>query len=285
MAHSDAPGSNGTYNYEHFTAAELTGDLREYPTRGPRAGEEAPRFHLRDTDGREWRLEELLGRPVVLVTGSASCPMTRGSMPALKRVFEEFRDDVHWFTLYVREQHPGEKLPAHTSYEQKVDHAQFLQRAENVPWPILVDALDGSIHQAYGSLPNAAFLIGTDGRIALRQRIAHAPTLQRGLEALLTAGGQGTVLGGDDGRLHLLGTTAFGWRAIERAGEIAVRDVMTTLPPLAANLRIGARVAPALGPLARRSHRLPLGVRAGLTAAVALLASVGLWSVLRGLRR
>lgn len=281
MSVPEAPPTNGKYNRDHFDPIDLASRLVDYSAHAPGPGEQAPSFSLRDTTGREWRLDELLDRPVVLVTGSASCPMTRGSMPALKDVYGDFSDRVHWFTLYVREAHPGEKLPAHESYAQKVDHAEFLQRAELVPWPILVDDLEGSVHEVYGQLPNSVFVIGKDGLIAFRERMAHGPTLRRALEALLGNEGRGTVLGGDDGMLHVLGTFTFGWKAITRAGNSAVRDVTSKLPPMAADLWIGEKVSPALRPLARRSRRLPGGTRAGLWAAVAALASLGIWSAIR----
>jgi hypothetical protein len=285
MAPQDQVPTNGNYNYDHFSPAELTGEVRDYPSRAPNPGDEAPGFSLRDTAGREWRLEDLRDQPVVLITGSASCPMTRGSMRALKAVHEDLSGAMHWFTLYVREAHPGEKLPRHESYEQKVEHAEFLQRADRVPWPILVDDLEGTVHAAYGKMPNAVYLIGTDGRISFREKIAHAPTLRRALDELTAAGGQGTVLGGDDRRVHMLAATIYGWRAIERAGQEAIRDVATKAPPLAANLWLGQKLSPAFDPLARRSTPLPLAVRAGATAVVAALAGIGVWSLIRSLRR
>lgn len=275
------PVTNGRYNYEHFTREELFHDIREYPTQAPQAGDEAPPFELRDVSGREWRLSELRDRPVVLITGSASCPLTRGSMPSLREVYRDFRDSAHWFTLYVREANPGEKLPRHESFEQKLDHAGFFQRAEDVPWPILVDGVDGEVHQAYGLLPNGVYLIGTDGRIAFRQKLAHGPTLRMALGGLLKQEGRGIVMSGEDARMHLLGATAYGWKAIERAGEGAVDDVAAELPPLAVNLWLGSKMERVLNPVARRSQPLPPSVRVGAVAAAAVMAGFGIWKLLK----
>lgn len=276
---------NGEYNYDRFSPATMLGEVRSYPALAPKPGEPAPSFSLRDTTGREWRLADLRDQPVVLIIGSSSCPLTLGSAPALNEVHEDLGQHAHWVTLYVREAHPGENLPVHETYEQKAEQARFLKRTEGIPWPVLVDELDGAIHHAYGMMPNSVFVIGTDGRISFREKIAHAPTVRRALDELVASGGQGTVLGGDDGGIHMLGAMAYGWRAIEQAGDESVRDVALKLPPLAANLWLGQKLAPVLDPLARRSTRLPATVRGGITMAAAVLAGLGTWAAVRRLRR
>lgn len=177
------PGSapREPYNYEHFHPGVLLEDVKlAVKPKGVVPGDIAPEFELRDTEGRAWRLSELRGRPVVLITGSATCPMTHGSLFGLKEVHARFGDRSHWFYLYVREAHPGERLQSHSTYEQKTLQARYFRVVDQVPWPVLVDDLTGGAAHAYTTLPNAQFLIDADGVVAFRGDMAHGPTLYRG---------------------------------------------------------------------------------------------------------
>lgn len=65
--------------------------------------------------------------------------------------------------LYTNEAHPGEYYPHLTSFEQKLRHARDLRDKLGVTRPILVDALDGVCHRAYGSMPNMAWIFANSG--------------------------------------------------------------------------------------------------------------------------
>lgn len=65
--------------------------------------------------------------------------------------------------LYTHEAHPGEYYPHLTSFEQKLRHARDLRDKLGVTRPILVDALDGACHRAYGSMPNMTWMITQGG--------------------------------------------------------------------------------------------------------------------------
>jgi len=72
-------------------------------------------------------------------------------------------DGVGSIFLYTHEAHPGEHYPHHTSLEQKFKHAQALRDELGVTRPILVDALDGACHRAYGSMPNMTWIFTRAG--------------------------------------------------------------------------------------------------------------------------
>ena len=65
--------------------------------------------------------------------------------------------------LYTHEAHPGEHYPHLTSMEQKFRHARALRDMLGVTRPILVDALDGACHRAYGSMPNTSWIFTQSG--------------------------------------------------------------------------------------------------------------------------
>lgn len=65
--------------------------------------------------------------------------------------------------LYTHEAHPGEYYPHLKTMEQKLRHALALQEVLGITRPILVDALDGACHRAYGSMPNMSWIFTQAG--------------------------------------------------------------------------------------------------------------------------
>lgn len=65
--------------------------------------------------------------------------------------------------LYTHEAHPGEHYPHLTSMAQKFAHARALRDVLGVKRPILLDALDGACHRAYGSMPNMSWIFNRTG--------------------------------------------------------------------------------------------------------------------------
>ncbi|NKB65603.1 MAG: hypothetical protein GKR89_00955 [Candidatus Latescibacteria bacterium] len=60
--------------------------------------------------------------------------------------------------IYTHEAHPGEHYPHLESMPQKLRHAADLRDKLGIERTILVDALDGACHRAYGSMPNMTWI-------------------------------------------------------------------------------------------------------------------------------
>ena len=71
--------------------------------------------------------------------------------------------DIGSIFLYTNEAHPGENYPHLTSMAQKFEHAKALQAVYGVTRPILLDALEGACHRAYGSMPNMTWIFNRSG--------------------------------------------------------------------------------------------------------------------------
>lgn len=82
-------------------------------------------------------------------------------MNALAKRFAD--ENVGSIFLYTHEAHPGEIYPQLTSMEQKFAHAKDLRDVLGVDRTILVDALDGACHRAYGTMPNMTWIIAKSG--------------------------------------------------------------------------------------------------------------------------
>ena len=87
-------------------------------------------------------------------------------------------DGVSSVFVYTREAHPGERYAHVTSIEEKLEHARDMVLRDGLKRPMLVDDLDGSLHHAYGRLPNMAYVIGGGGRVLYRASWTDAESLE-----------------------------------------------------------------------------------------------------------
>src|SRR5215467_6535330 len=121
------------YNYEHFTR-ELFQEMEAAGFGGPKPGERAPDFRARTLEGESVRLSDYHGKKnVLLVFGSATCPMVAGSIRGINDLYTQFRgDEIEFLFVYVREAHPGEKVPAHRSLHEKIGAARLVRDEEEI---------------------------------------------------------------------------------------------------------------------------------------------------------
>lgn len=218
------------YNYEHFTREFLEG-MGSAAFSAPEPGQRAPDFKGRTLGGETLHLSDYHGKKnVLLVFGSATCPMVAGSIRGINELYDKFRgDDIEFLFVYVREAHPGEKIPAHRSLTDKARAARVLRDEEEVQMPVVVDDLRGSIHRKYSRMPNPAFLIDKSGRVAFRALWAQPEALGKAIEELLELQRERgvdhvVVSGGQDLSVPLSYGVLFSYRALERGGAGAIRD-------------------------------------------------------------
>lgn len=220
------------YNYTQFTRDKMARDFSNRVfDRGPKPGQRAPEFSARSLTGDSIQLSDYRGgKNVVLTFGSATCPMTAGSIGGMNDLCERYRgEDVEFFFVYVREAHPGDEIPAHESMNAKVRAAQILEAQENVEMPILVDDLKGSIHGKYGKLPNPTYVIDKSGRIAFRTQWTQAGVVEEALRQLLKIQQErgvdhAVVLGGEDRSVPISYQVLYSYRALQRGGRKAIAD-------------------------------------------------------------
>lgn len=155
--------SDDKYNYESFRSAEY--DLANFP--GPKVGQLAPDFEAVDLDGKPVKLSDYRGKTVVLETGSVTCPQYVRRISPMQKLATQHPEMV-FLLLYVREAHPGDRIPAHSSMKAKIDMAHQLQKLEDEHRIILIDDLQGSAHNIYGSLPNVFYIIDAEGKVTYR---------------------------------------------------------------------------------------------------------------------
>lgn len=140
--------------------------------------------------GRDVKISELVReRPIVIEMGSLSCPsylMNHGRMEEVRR---KYADKVDFYTVYVRENHPAEKATEHRTMEYKKGLARELVNRHSLTHEVLVDTIDGKLHQQLGNFGNSVYVVGKDRFVAHWSIFANPPLLSEGIESVLAAGG------------------------------------------------------------------------------------------------
>jgi hypothetical protein len=199
----------------------------------------------------------------------------------LKKLYARWGDQVHFVDVMIRQAHPGPGVPAYRDFAQKLHDARRYQDEEGVPWTVLVDDLEGTVHQTYGGLADPTYLIDTDGRVAYYNMWTYAPALHEAIRLLLAQGGRGVVDGGVDRTPHLLPAAVAGWRAIRRGLPTSFIDLETAAPGGGSGTWVASHLRPLLAPVALRAKPLAPATRRSLAVGAAALVLAGAWRLAR----
>lgn len=168
------------YNYTKFDATEY--ELVDFS--GPEMGGKAPNAKLTGIDGTIRNLLEFDADFLVLEFGSITCPLFQSRRVGMARLNDEFPNAGN-VVLYVREAHPGYEIPAHVTISDKTKQACRLRDDNGETREILIDDMAGSAHRAYGSYPNAVFIINRNGCVVYRSAWNNPRATRRVLRRLI----------------------------------------------------------------------------------------------------
>lgn len=211
---------NSSYNYPHFNFGSY--NLENFE--GPKVGERAPDFQATGLNGKPVHLDDFQGKIRVLESGSITCPATIGTTKTMQELVGKYKD-ITFLLLYVREAHPGEKIPPHSSFENKLNCAQRFQKEEHDNRLILVDDIEGTVHKQYGLFPNFAYVIDKEGYVAFRTPWNVTERLDEVLNSIQEGKQQRFPE-----KYYLPPYKNVGFRALPRAGWRAILDVIVRIP-------------------------------------------------------
>jgi thiol-disulfide isomerase/thioredoxin len=263
------------FNFRHFRMRHMAAELLRT---GLPPGSEAPDFELHSTDGARIRLSELRGQPVLLHFVSYTCPVTRGGVSTMRELHRLYGEQVRFVEVVVRQAHPGERHGAYRSDQRKLEEACGYVQEEQIPWPVLVVDLEGTVQRAYGGLAASAYLVDNDGIVAFCGIWGQSPALRQAIDELLARGGVGAPAGvGTDRRPHLAAAIVAGQGGPLRGGRQALIDLELGFPSANILMAVGKAARPVLAPLALRTTPVPTRTRALLIATlVVAVATVAL---------
>jgi thiol-disulfide isomerase/thioredoxin len=266
--HQITSSTDKDYRYKRFTTGLLFHDLR-FGKDAAAPGDAFPEFELITTDGDHLVNSDVFGdKPVLVIFGSMTCPMTASAAPSVEELYGEFGDRVDFIMLYVREAHPGEQISQAESMEEKLANAQALKNLYGVQWTVAVDNIDGKLHRALDPKPNSAFLMDKGGTILFRSLWASDYEAMR--EALTAVANGRTPDTMQSVRMIGPVVRAMGHvqEVMTRGGPQAVRDLWLAGFPMA----LAGRIATLFSPLSPDQR----GIAAVLTLVLGMLATISL---------
>ena len=267
-------GETEDYRFDRFRLGLILDDMK-FSKKSLRPGDPIPRFDLLATDGSQFQLDEYAaGRPVLLVTGSVTCPMTAASTPDLKSLYEKYGETVAFVLLYVREGHPGEHTPQPKTIEDKLQHARALEEVFGVSWPVAVDDIDGNLHRALDAKPNSLHLVDRNGKIAFRSLWAgDTASVERAVGQLV----RGENLTGTESQKMVSPVVRSGGyitEVLKMGGKTAIRDAWLAAPPMILLGQVSS-----LFTFTSKSRRGPIAAALLTTVAAAMATAIALLAV------
>jgi hypothetical protein len=260
------------YRFDDLTTLMILDDLH-FRRDDPGPGEKLPDFDLPTTQGGRFRSADLGSRPVFMIFGSRTCPITESSGPHLMDLHESYGSGIRFVMVNTREAHPGEIITQPRSADEKFEHAVALQDHHGFAFEVAVDDIDGTLHRTLGPKPNSAYLVDREGTILYR---AHWANDHQSLEPILAELLQhGTVSRGKSRAFFRPLLMAIGHLPgiVREAGRKTGRDVWRAVPPLAVLASI-SRAFPHLE-ADRRGLMAALSLAATTITTVLVLARLG----------
>ena len=103
-------------------------------------------------------------------------------MPALNRLYRDYRDRVAFHVVYIEEAHPidawqlddnvedGVLVKSTRTAEERDEVAKMCVVKLGIEMPALVDDPDNRVERAYTAWPDRLYVIDSDGRIAYKSQ-------------------------------------------------------------------------------------------------------------------
>ena len=66
----------------------------------------------------------------------------------LKELHQQYGDRIRFFDVFIHQAHPGGERHRYTGFDEKLAGAKEYRELEQLPWPVLVDDLAGTVHEA-----------------------------------------------------------------------------------------------------------------------------------------
>jgi len=104
----------------------------------------------------------------------------------MEKLADQYADRaVRSVFIYTREAHPGENYRHHRSMEDKRANARAFVGHSNIRRQVLLDDLEGTVHRAYGMLPNMTWIVGRGGMIHYKSAWTSVEDAADALEGVL----------------------------------------------------------------------------------------------------
>jgi|GEM_PF-3878345 len=169
-----------------------------------KVGEIAPDFTLYTTDGKPFNFYEELekGKPILLMTGSHSCPVARGNLKPINKFTKKYKKKLTAVMVYTIEAHPNNAVSPYSiknniwpdeesdienpeTYKERRQICDFWQNKYGLKPIVLVDNPTNDFWLRFGQAPNLAYLVKPDKTIFSYQIFINQNKLKEQINELL----------------------------------------------------------------------------------------------------
>ncbi|MDX2171875.1 MAG: T9SS type A sorting domain-containing protein [Bacteroidota bacterium] len=161
--------------------------LGSYYTSGLSVGDTVPDFKLYAINGDSLILSNELsaGKPILLISGSLTCPVFRNKVNTINQVISTYGSAIKVFVIYTIEAHPtdtsvyfgyinvtnqntsaGILFPQPTTYGARKQMVDTMSSFVSLNAPVFVDGPCNQWWKTFGPAPNNAYLIKPNGVVA-----------------------------------------------------------------------------------------------------------------------
>jgi thiol-disulfide isomerase/thioredoxin len=135
----------------------------------------APDFVIYDEEGKEVRLSDFFGKPIVLNFWASWCGPCKMEMPDFNEKYLEMGEEIHFLMINMTD-----------GYRETVDIASTFIQSQGYTFPVYYDTA-GNASMTYGvySLPTTFFIDAEGHAIAQAVGAIDAETLQRGIDMIV----------------------------------------------------------------------------------------------------
>jgi Iodothyronine deiodinase len=125
-------------------------------------------------------------------------------VPALKDLYQRYRDRVEFYVVYIQEAHPIDawQMPVNERENVLVHSTQTLDERSHVAGtcvirlgihlPAVIDGPDDAVERAYTGWPDRLYVIDRDGRVAFKSAAGpfgfHPEDVEHALDKILPSG-------------------------------------------------------------------------------------------------
>ncbi|CAN5578461.1 hypothetical protein BH09BAC4_BH09BAC4_25000 [soil metagenome] len=198
VAKIDLPLSEGIKN-----------NYKDFVKLGYQKGDKIKDITFLSTDGTKLSLSGILenDKPLLLVSGSYTCDISRLNIPDINALTARYRDKVNIYLVYTIDAHPSDTISPYSknnrieiasanvrdhieakqakTYGERKLLAKKWQQKNALLAPVLVDNPTNDFWLAFGQAPNMAYLIEPDGTVYFKQAWFKFPDLDDSIKGLL----------------------------------------------------------------------------------------------------